>query len=184
MDRRFLFLAVATLVLAGCPYGSEFPLSDPAEAVIDQALLGVWAGQSDDGDIIAMDIRASGAGRLAIVAADPTESDAESVPAFVTVIGGEKFLNVHDEAWFFLNYRIAAGTLRLRLVDDALFEGTSHASPAELRAFIQAHLADPLLYGREKGEAEAWDWVLQRSGAAPSGAAPPAAAPAPAATSP
>jgi hypothetical protein len=97
----------------------------------------------------------------------PSESPGEetaSYPAFTSAVGGELFLNIQDTAeagqWYFANYRLHEGRLRLRLVDDELIGSQTFASAGELRAFLQRNLEDPRLYGGK--EAEAWDWVLER----------------------
>lgn len=156
-------LLAAALVLTACPYGSEHPIGRPADAIADGALLGTWTATDEDGEALTATIRSAGTpGELAyvITAQNPEGGEPVSMPAFVSTIDGERFLNVREEAWFFLNYRVADGRLLLRLVDDALFESSSVASAADLEAFLRANLQDPRLYG-EAGEPQ-WDWVLDR----------------------
>jgi hypothetical protein len=161
---KILLAAAATLLVAGCPFSAEFPLSGPAEAIADATLLGAWKTATDSEEQFTLRIRDTGNGELRIVAESPEEQP-ESFPAFVSAIGDEVFLNLQDTAeggqWFFANYRIAGGWLLLRLVDDELFESKTFASSEDLRAFVLQNLADPRLYGGEQGEA--WDWVLERS---------------------
>jgi hypothetical protein len=157
----------AALLLTGCPYSSEFPLCSPAEAVADTELPGTWkpapeAGAEED---FTLTIRASDGLQLTLTAESPGEEQA-SYPAFVSAVGAERFLNLQDEGdterWYFANYRLEAGRLRLRLVDDELFASRTVADAWELRSLIELHLEDPRLYGAPN--AEQWDWVLERVG--------------------
>jgi hypothetical protein len=159
---RSLLLAAA-LLLAGCPYGSEFPLDSPVEAIEDAALLGTWKTSAESEEDFTLTIGAAGSTELSVVAESPGEEPA-SYPAFVSAVGGQFFLNLREAGdsgqWYFANYRLDDDRLRLRLVDDELFESQVLSGSAELRAFLQRHLDDPRLYGGQ--EAEDWDWVLER----------------------
>jgi hypothetical protein len=161
---KTLLAAAAALMVAGCPFSAEFPLSGPAEAFADTTLTGTWKTAPDSEEQLTLRIRDIGDGQLRIVAESP-EEEPESVPAFVSAIGEELFLNLQDTAeggqWYFANYRIEGGRLLLRLVDDELFESKTFATSEDLRAFVLQYLADPRLYGGEK--AEGWDWVFERS---------------------
>jgi hypothetical protein len=161
---KILLAAAATLLVAGCPFSAGFPLSGPAEAISDPALLGAWKTAAGSEEQFTLRISSSGNGELRIVAEGP-EEESESFPAFVSALGDEVFLSLQDTAeggqWFFANYRILGGRLLLRLVDDELFESQTFASSEALRAFVLQNLADPRLYGGEQGEE--WDWVLERS---------------------
>jgi hypothetical protein len=158
-----LFLLAAALLLAGCPYGSEFPLGSPAEAIGDAALLGTWKTSAESEEDFTLTFSIAGGAPLSVVADSPGEEPA-SYPAFVSAVGGERFLNLRDAGesgqWYFANYRLDGDRLRLRLVDDELFESRVLSSSSELRAFLQRHLDDPRLYGGQG--AEEWDWVLER----------------------
>jgi len=157
---RWSALCAAALLLAACPYGSEFPLGSPADAVEDEALIGTWetlAGGTEDLTLII----SSFGGRELLIRAENPEEEPETLRAFVSAVDGERFLNIQDEDWILVNYRIEEGRLLLRIVDDELFESQSFTSPEELRAFVRQHLADPLLYGEEDGPE--WDWKLDRA---------------------
>jgi hypothetical protein len=158
-------LAVAAaLLLAGCPYGSEFPLGSTAEAVLDVGLLGTWKPPPDSEESFTITFHVSEGALLTVEAESPEERPA-SYPAFVSAIGSERFLSLRDTAetglWYFANYRLEGQRLQLRLVAEELFESQSLSDAGELRAFLQRHLDDPRLYGGP-GEAE-WDWVLERA---------------------
>jgi hypothetical protein len=154
-------LWVAALLAAGCPFSSEHPLGSPEQAITDESLMGNWKTAEGSEEQLAITIRSSGERELLIAAKNP-EEEPETFRAFVTELDGEKFLNIRDEQWFLLNYRLAGGRLLLRIVDDELFESKTFASPEDLRAFVRQNLANPLLYGGEY-EPE-WDWELDRAG--------------------
>ena len=156
-------MLAAALLLAGCPYGSEFPLGSSTEPILDADLLGTWKPSSESQEDFTIVIRAS-AGALLTVEADSPGEEPASYPAFVSAIGTERFLNLRDTGetgqWYFANYRLDGERLRLRLVEDELFESQVLPDAGELRAFLQRHLEDPRLYAGQ-GEEE-WDWVLER----------------------
>jgi hypothetical protein len=149
------FLLTAALLLTGCPYGSEFPLGSPAEGIDDAALLGTWKPTAESEEDFSLTISYAGGAPLTLTAESPGEETA-SYPAFTSAVGGELFLNIQDTAeagqWYFANYRLHEGRLRLRLVDDELIGSQTFASAGELRAFLQRNLEDPRLYGGK----EAW----------------------------
>ncbi len=155
--------AAAALLLAGCPYGAQFPLDSPAEAILDAGLLGTWKPSAASEEDFTITIRASGGALLTLQAESPGE-DPAGYPAFVSAIGAERFLNLRDAAesglWYFANYRFDGQRLRVRLVEEQLFESQPLSDAGQLRAFLQRHLEDPRLYGGQ--EAEEWDWVLER----------------------
>jgi hypothetical protein len=160
--RRFL-LAAAALLLAGCPYGSEFPLGSPQQAIRDEALLGAWKAAAESEEDYLLTFRDEGGTALSLLAESPGEEPAR-YPAFVAELGGRRFLNLQDTEdsgrWYFANYLFDQGRLRLRLVDDELVGERTFPSAEELAAFLQANLDDPRLYGGQK--AEEWDWELER----------------------
>jgi hypothetical protein len=162
-SRSFL-LAAAVLLLAGCPYGSEFPLGSPQQGIRDDALLGSWKPAAESEEDFLLTFRSEGGTTLSVLAESPGEEPA-SYPAFVSELGGRRFLNLRDTEdsgrWYFANYRFQEGRLRLRLVDDELIGERTFPSAEELAAFLQGHLDDPRLYGGQ-GEQE-WDWELERS---------------------
>jgi hypothetical protein len=166
--RRFLLwqiLPAAALLLAGCPYGSEFPLGSPAEAIPEAELLGAWKPSPKSEEDFILSIRSAGGAALVLTAESPGEEPA-AYPAFISVVGEERFLNLREEGeterWYFANYRLEGDWLRLRLVDDELFASRVVSGAEERRAFLERHLEDPRLYGAQ--DAEEWDWVLERVG--------------------
>jgi len=161
---RLALLAAAALLLAGCPYGSEFPLGSPQQAIRDDALLGSWKPAAESEEDFLLTFRSEGGAALSLLAESPGEEPA-SYPAFVSELGGRRFLNLRDTEdsgrWYFANYLFHQGRLRLRLVDDELIGERTFRSTEELAAFLREHLDDPRLYGGQ-GEEE-WDWELERS---------------------
>lgn len=176
---RWALLSTA-LLLSGCPYYAEHPLGSPADAVAAEDLVGTWRVVNEDADPLVVVIRGAGDRKYLITAQEPGSEPFDPLPAFVSVLGGERFLNIWDEEgqWYLAKCWIAGQTLRLKFLDDELLEPRTFASPQDLRQFVLAHLADPRLYG-EADEPSIWDWVLE-----PVEPAPPAGAVPPAATSP
>ncbi len=166
---RLALVTVAILFLAGCPYNADHPLSDPSASPLDPALVGTW--QSEDPEtheVTTITILPFNDHELAGFSRESGSADA-AITAFrllATTIGGERFLSIlelsddQDQQWYFARYRVTAGTLSLRLVDDALFESRSFAGADELRGFLHDNAADDRLYGGP--ETEAPPMVLRR----------------------
>ncbi len=147
--------AAAVLLLAGCPYGADQPLSDPALAVLDRTLSGTWQSRDPDTrEIVTVTFAPFNEHEMVGFAREnDTDKPVSAFRLFATAVGQEKFLNVRelggDEGaqWYFARYRIAGDTLSLRLVDDSLFGSKSFATGEALRGFVRDNLADPRLYG-------------------------------------
>jgi len=147
---RWPLLLAALLLLAGCPYGSEFPLGSPEEAILDEALLGTWEAVDGQDEEPPLTIRSAGDRLLLITSEDSAEEEAEPIPAFVSELEGERFLNIRDaRQYFYARYKVQGDRLLLRIVDEELFEGKTFSSTEELRAFVRANLTDPRLYAGE-----------------------------------
>jgi len=152
------FPLLAALLLCGCPYSAEEPLSDPLTAVIDPALVGAWRmrdGETGEWQILVF----VPFNERELVAYAPVEAPGETslCRVFTTMIGGERFLNVRElgmdgEQWYYAHYTVDGDRCILWLIDDYLFDSLTFRSAGDRRQFIQAHLADPLLYAAEGSE--------------------------------
>jgi hypothetical protein len=163
---RWLLPALAILALAGCPYSSDHPLSDPATASPDAQLLGTWKMQDPDTkEWVTLSFFPYGEHEMVAFTPGAPGDEPEAYRLFVTIIDGERFMNVYqlgqkDTAWMFVNYRVTTGKrMILKVVDDELFPKTDLATPADLRAFLRGNLADPRLYmGGDDGTSEmSWE---------------------------
>jgi hypothetical protein len=163
--RSGAFLAV--FLLFGCPYSSDEPLSDPAAASIDASLAGVWrTGDAEAGEYGFLVIQPFNEHELAACARGDAGEDVDMYRLFVTVIGGERFLNIRelgtdDAEWYFARYEASADRLVLRFIDDALFDSRTFGTQRERREFIGAHLSDPFLYASDGGDPD--DMVMERA---------------------
>jgi hypothetical protein len=129
-----LALIAAALLLASCgPPESENPLSDPASAARDDALLGVWTFQTEDGATGYAHIVAAPEGRtdLVFVFHDAKKgADVSAFTFFTTAAGGRTYMNAQERArdkpgpkpdsgYVFARYEIAKdGALALALMDE------------------------------------------------------------------
>ncbi len=157
---------LAALLLSGCPYTSDEPLSDPASAVIDPSLVGTWRTRVDESgerqDIVFLPFNDH---EMVFSAVDGASGDVSLSRIFVTVIGGERFLNMQElkadgAPWFFARCTIEGERCILTFLDDGLFDSRTFGSAEERREFIRARLADPLLYAAE--EDEPMEMILER----------------------
>jgi hypothetical protein len=145
---------LAALALSACPYSSEQPLSDPASAVIDQALLGSWKWQDPEShEWVTLSFFAFNDHEMVAVTPGNTPGTSDAYRVFVTTIDTEDFLNVQElggketGAWNVAHYRIDGDHLDMRLLDDELFGKTTYDTPQDFQAFVRRNLADPRLYG-------------------------------------
>ncbi len=139
-------------VLAGCPFSSDTPLSDPRSSAVEPALAGTWKTQDPEtGEWNELSIFAFDQHEMVAFAPEKDSSKVSAFRLFVTEVGAERFLNVQelgasDPSWFFAKFEVGKDRMRLAVVDDGLFNRRSFATPADLREFLRAHLSDPLLY--------------------------------------
>lgn len=152
---RFAPLAVLLLLISGCPFSSGVPLSDPAAARTDPRLVGHWRTQDPEtSEWNKLTILSFNDHEMVGFVPDGTTGKVDAFRVFPTGIGAESFLNFQqlggeDEDWYFARYQITNDRLRLKIVDDGLFENRRTSSSADLREFIRQHLADPLLYASD-----------------------------------
>lgn len=145
-------ITAAAAVLCGCPFSSDKPLADPRAAAAEPALTGTWRMQDpESGEWTVLTIFPFDEHEMVAFAPEKDSDKVSAFRLFVTEVGPERFLSVQelgarDTSWFFARFQVARDRLRLTVVDEALFEKRSFASPADLREFIRAHLGDPLLY--------------------------------------
>ena len=178
---RFVPLVVVVLALAGCPFTSDTPLSDPASARPDSRLIGTWrTHDKESGDWHSLTILAFDEHGMVGFTTEGTSGKVDAFRAFPTVIGDETFLNFRElgkdaagdstEGWYFARYRIVEESLLLSFVDDGLFAQRQFAGSADLREFFRQHLSDPRLYfpDAEQQTDSVWERVPEASEASKS----------------
>lgn len=157
---RLMLLAAAPalLFLLACPFSSSKPLSDPAQAVLDGALVGDWTAVDPESKESVTVTFLPFNGQELVAFSRSTEDAHGKVDlyrVFVTVIDGERFLNVRelgargDEEWSFANYRVVGASLSLRFIDDGLFGSQTFDTSDALREFVRGHLSAPGLYASD-----------------------------------
>jgi hypothetical protein len=155
---RMLPLIAATLLLAGCPLLSEYPLSDPKAAEIDAELVGSWRNRdADSGKVASLRFVPFDEHELLGLATGDKDGEPSALRAFTTTIEGTRFISVKElgsgsSTWSILRYAVEGGKLRLTSVDDGLFRGTALSSSGELYEAIKGSLGDPRLYSPADGE--------------------------------
>jgi hypothetical protein len=153
----FTLLLLAFLCLCGCPYESEFPLSQCSDASIDKELLGTWRLEAEKGEEPGtLTIYRFNNHEYVILAKGDDEEDMDVIRAFSTHISGHRFLNIQDingsrgkkRKWEFINYSVSDTTLVLKVVSGDIFEKKRFASSKELFTFIEENLKNEALYGK------------------------------------
>jgi hypothetical protein len=122
-----VFLIVAVMLgLAGCLPTSKNPLSDPADAVVDMRLNGVWYGKSGE-DTVFLHFVAGKATSMDIVEVDHEKSgDAHTsiYTMFPTIIEGQRYMNIReksgsDKPYYFARYSLSkSGALTIWLMSE------------------------------------------------------------------
>jgi hypothetical protein len=126
-------------LLYGCPYDSEVPFGRSDVAHIDKALVGNWLYRNNDQkESGIVTISPFSESELLIVVREEGKSTHDFYRAFVSVVDGEKFLNIQEikptndkRSWMFVNYSVANSELTIRIVEDKLFKETSTAATAD-----------------------------------------------------
>jgi hypothetical protein len=147
------------LLFYGCPYESEFPLSDVSEAKIDNDLIGEWKDVPEGEEKIetpVIFVFCPFNDHEFIVLSRKVKKAEDNISlgkAFVTTIGDEKFLNVqmigeNEKTWFFVRYTVSGDTLTLRIVEDKLFK-EKIGSSSDLRTFLENNLKNKDLYSHK-----------------------------------
>ena len=166
---RLALLPVLVLSLGGCPFTSSRPLSDPAAARTDSRITGTWRTQDPEtGEWNALTILPFNGSEMVGFASDDAKGKIDAFRVFRTAIGSESFLNFQqlggkDEGWYFARYEVDGDRLRMKIIDDGLFEKRQFASSADLREFIRQHLSDPLLYASDSDQPveSVWERVTE-----------------------
>ena len=90
-----LFFLLILPFLLGCPYESAVPLSKSSKAEIDQALLGTWKNTSEE-EPFTMIVEQFNEHELLLLGIEDGKIHRDVMRTFITVIKGERFLNVQE----------------------------------------------------------------------------------------
>ena len=161
----FILVSTLTLSLTACPFSYDLPLSSPAEAVQDVALVGNWKAQDpESGQWVTMEFLRYNEREYVAWTREGGDGTTEIYRVFVTEIDGERFLNAQElgagnsPTWNYVNYRVSGDTLFIRFVDEAIFSSKSFESSEALREFVRRNLHDPRLYMSDDGKESVMTW--------------------------
>jgi hypothetical protein len=154
LSELFFIVILLPFLLWGCPYEAKAPLGESGKAPIDRELLGEWKN-TEQGEPFTMTIQQFNEHEFLISGAEFKNGicNCEAMRAFVTVIQGERFLNVQEikgesesRGWWIAKYTVSGDTLRAWIVEDKLFT-KPFTSSRELYRFIKKNLHNKELYG-------------------------------------
>jgi len=152
------FLLLVFLCICGCPFESDFPLSQCSDANIDKALLGIWRLEPETGEESGtLTIYRFNDHEYVLLAKGENEENTDLIRAFSTTINGYQFLNIQGvngsrgekRKWEFINYSISGKKLVLKVVLGDIFKKKRFASSKELFTFVQENLQNEVLYGKD-----------------------------------
>jgi hypothetical protein len=158
------FLVVVAATLCGCPFTSDKPLSDPADAVPDSRLIGTWRTQDPETrEWNSLTILAFNEHEMVGIAPGKETGRVDAFRLFPTPIGADRFLSMQqlggkDDGWYYARYEIVKDRLRLKIVDNGLFGDRRFTSSGQLADFIRQHLSDPVLYAPDADQPSEMDW--------------------------
>jgi hypothetical protein len=157
----FTLLFMVFLCICGCPFESEFPLSQCSDAKIDNELLGMWRLEPGKGEPAGtLTIYRFNDHEYVILAKGDDEEDTDVIRSFSTNINGHQFLNIQDingsrgkkRKWEFINYSVSDTTLVLKVVSGDVFKKKRFSSSKELFTFIQENVQNEALYGKNNSQ--------------------------------
>ncbi len=158
--RRFLWLGLVALLLWGCNIESPNPLGDPAAAVIDPDLPGIWYAVENEGEGAEFyaAIFQRDQGRLHIIYfSDAREEDLIYLEGFISEINGQRFLNLKlidryaeedDQNYIFFPYdidkkgQLVTRTLKTEFFTQAIEDGAIKGSVSDSEFFTSVTLDD------------------------------------------
>ena len=101
MSARISFALATALLLSGCLAYSEHPVSDPANASIDQTLLGHWRITEEDGEQVDVQVTADSEHQVSIVMVDSLPDGRQNKTQYTghcSEMSGTRYLNVVQSA--------------------------------------------------------------------------------------
>lgn len=153
---RWFFVPAVALLLCGCPYESQVPLSARDDAELDDALIGTWRVDATEEKPSWTVIIHRFNKREFLVVSEHGDEETDLLRTFATRIDNEKFLNIQDvtvsdrkKVWMFVNYAVTKDELRVRLVEEGPFKEQIGCSE-DLNKFLREHLGSKDLYEEDE----------------------------------
>jgi hypothetical protein len=141
-------MLTACVATSGCISGFKHPLSPPAQAYIDNRLIGSWSCVTEDEKPLGLSFAKFDSRQYYLRIADPT-STPDDARAFATRLEERDFLNVHSigpkasDEWNLSQYSFTeSGQLKLKYVDPEPFEDVLD-DPQAVRDRLVSRLEDP-----------------------------------------
>ncbi len=149
-------MAVCCLLLMGCPYETEVPISEPS-VKFPADLLGKWESKSSGDEIMTIKTKTDYIVSISKTKKEPKEDDkSEEYEAYLSEVDAVKFLNISEVgeqgsgAKFYL-YKIEVSANNSRITLNAVTENIDEqfSNSAELKAFIQKNMHLSFFYEKE-----------------------------------
>ena len=149
-------MAVCCLLLMGCPYETEVPISEPS-VKFPADLLGKWESKSSGDEIMTIRKKTDYIVSISKTKKEPKEDDkSEEYEAYLSEVDAVKFLNISEVgeqgsgAKFYL-YKIEVSANNSRITLNAVTENIDEqfSNSAELKAFIQKNMHLSFFYEKE-----------------------------------
>ena len=172
--RAFLpLLLLATVSLAACE-GSYYPLSEPADSVIDESFTGTWLASSPDEETSLLSIIPFNNHEYLGMAWTPgEEGDALPVAIFTTSVEGALFANVRclacdndDGIYFLFKYeRTSPDRMIVYSVEGDVYDELQGLNSTDaVRDFVKRYMSTDAFFDDGYGvynrtEDETWPWI-------------------------
>jgi len=150
---KFLIILLMLFLFSGCPYTSKIPLNSAESAFIDDSLLGSWANQEEEADSSEiLHILPFNTHEYLILFLEKGESSI--FRAFSKSINKSSFLSlteIHpgvqkEVNYIFACYAVHGNSLKIRLIEEKLFNNQEFENPDQLSEFIKTQLNNEELY--------------------------------------
>ena len=144
----FSVIISISILLTGCPFESDFPVSQP-QVKIDSAFIGTWLAEDfpQKGDKMKYKIFAFNQTDYLIESVNIKEdiiSEQEFYRGFISDLNGLKILNLQiitgKKSYIYHKYRMQDGNLHLSWLNDLYFKDKEINSSEDLRKLIDSNL--------------------------------------------
>ena len=147
-------LPLLTLMFTGCPYDSDYSITDASAAIKEPTLQGYWVGESkgDSDEFGFLNIMSFNSNEFLaeLTSINGAQIQIEKFRTFPCTIGKNKFLNVQaldgKKKFGFYRYSLSGDTLIAEPVSDKFPGNKAMKSQVELRVYIEKNMSDPKFY--------------------------------------
>ena len=157
MKNKYLLLALClfSLVFMGCPYNSEVAIDEKPSQAVDAKLIGKWQQRSSE-DVTYV-VSKKDEHSFTIIekhkpSSDGTKQDDKTYEAFLSDVGGTKFLNLFDpkedtKSYYFYKLEMSDEIEGFTLYPMTEYVTEKFTASGDLKKFVDQYKALSFFYG-------------------------------------